>query len=340
MKKNTYLKTVLLVTIASFLLIVGGCKKDSDTPNQLPVVTSVQVTPSSVTSGTAVSVNVSASDADEDELTYIYNVSGGSISGSGSSVSWTTPSDDGVYTVNVIVSDGIGEGTGSGQVIVEAPENSNPVVNSVLVNPGTVEQGGSVTITVNASDSDGDQLTYQYQVTGGAISGSGSTVSWTAPSQSGAFSVTVTVTDGNGGQATSSGSVTVNQAVTQITGTASFPAGSSGDLGNAKVSIYTSYENWNINNPLQYVAATGTGSNVTFSITNMPAGIYYLDVWKDNDNSASWSAGDYVGWFGDGGLGGPSLTEISIVDGETKIVSISMMTILGSRSSSNLKVVR
>ncbi len=340
MKKITNLKAIVLLFISGFLLIIGGCKKDDDTANQMPVVTSVQVNPSSVTSGTQVTVIVSATDADKDELTYTYNASGGSISGSGSSVSWTTPSNDGVYTINVVVSDGIDEASGSGQVVVEASVNNNPIINSVQVNPGSVSQGGNVTITVDASDADGDQLTYQYQVTGGAINGSGSSVSWIAPSQSGAFSVTVTVADGKGGQAVANGSLTVEQLVTKITGTASFPAGSSGDLSNAKVSIYTSYDNWNINNPLQYVAASGSGSNVSFTITDMPAGIYYLDVWKDNDNSADWSVGDYIGWYGDGGLGAPSLTEISISEGETKSLSISMLTIYVAQSSSSLKVVK
>ncbi len=159
------------------------------------------------------------------------------------------------------------------------------------------------------------------------MSGNGSSVSWIAPSQAGAFSVTVTVSDGNGGQVTGSGALTVNQLVTQITGTASFPAGSSGDLQNAKVSIYTSYDNWNNNNPLMFVAATGSGSNVSFAISDIPPGLYYLDVWKDNDNSTSWSSGDYVGWYGAGGLGAPTLSEISLTEGETKNVEISMQTI-------------
>jgi len=147
------------------------------------------------------------------------------------------------------------------------------------------------------------------------------------------------VTDGHGGQAIGNAAITVNALTTQINGTASFPAGTSGDLANAKVSIYTSYDNWNQNNPLQFVAATGNGSNISFTISDMPAGVYYLDVWKDVDNSGGWSYGDYVGWYGNGGLGSPSLTEISILEGETKNLSISMMIING-KMMQNIKQIQ
>ena len=207
--------------------------------------------------------------------------------------------------------------------------NSNPVVQSVLVNPNTVAAGGTVTVTVTATDADNDALTYVYLPTGGAINGTGASVTWTVPNTAGAYSVNVTVTDGKGGTATGSGAVTVQQAstTTKITGTASFPAGTSGDLSNAKVSIYTSWENWNANQPIKYVAAQGAGSSVTFEMTDVLPGNYYLDVWKDIDNDAFWSVGDYVGWYGSGGLGSPSLTEFQITQGQTLNFTVQMYII-------------
>ncbi len=335
MKNLTY----LILGFLAFTTMISGCKKSEDS-NQNPVVASVQVNPSSVTVNGMASITVMATDADDDELTYNYIVSGGSISGSGSSVSWNAPANQGVFTVEVTVSDGKGEDSGSGQLTVSAPVNNNPVVSSVQLNPTTANPGQVVAVSVQATDTDSDQLTYQYQVTGGAVSGNGSSVSWTAPSQAGAYSITVTVMDGKGGQATGNAALTVSQPVTKITGTANFPAGSSGDLSNAKVSLYTSYDNWNSNNPIQYTAATGSGSNVSFELTDVTPGIYYLDVWKDNDNSGGWSFGDFVGWYGDGGLGAPSLTEISIQEGQTKNVTITMMSITGKRPAGNNKVNR
>ncbi len=204
------------------------------------------------------------------------------------------------------------------------PSNSNPVISGVTVSPGMVNANGTATINVNAIDPDGDALTYSYSVTGGAVTGSGATATWTAPSSEGAHSVTVTVADGKGGTATGNGALTVQPAVTQVTGSARFPAGTSGDLSNAKVSLYTSYDNWNANQPIKFSAVSGTGATVSFTITGVNPGNYYLDVWKDVDNSGTWTIGDYVGWYGSGGLGSPVLTEFQISEGQTFSCTVDM----------------
>ncbi len=215
--------------------------------------------------------------------------------------------------------------------------NKAPSITSVLVNPGTVNANGIVSVSVAASDPEGDALTYSYSVTGGAITGTGPSVSWTAPSAQGAHSITVTVSDGNGNQATGNGALTVLQPVTQITGTARFPAGTSGDLSNSKVSIYTSYDNWLNNQPIKFGAVTGSGASVSFTLTNVNPGNYYLDVWKDIDNSGNWSFTDYVGWYGSGGLGSPSLTEFQISDGQTFNCSVDMYIVAKKSSATGSK---
>ena len=214
--------------------------------------------------------------------------------------------------------------------------NKSPVVSSVTVNPPRVNANGIASVTVVATDPDNDPLTYSYVVTGGAITGSGATVSWTAPSAEGAHSVTVTVSDGKGGSATGNGALTVLPAVTQVTGTARFPAGVSGDLSNAKVSLYTSYDNWLYNQPIKYGAVTGSGATVSFTLSNVNPGNYYLDVWKDIDNSATWTSGDYVGWYGSGGLGSPQLTEFQIAQGQTFNCTVDMYIIAKSAMSPKL----
>ncbi|HPK05159.1 MAG TPA: PKD domain-containing protein [Bacteroidales bacterium] len=208
--------------------------------------------------------------------------------------------------------------------------NKIPVIASVSVNPASVNASGMVTVTVVASDSDGDELTYNYNVTGGAVSGTGPNVTWTAPSAEGAHSVNVTVSDGKGGSATGSAALTVLPAVTQVTGIARFPAGVSGDLVNSKVSLYTSLNNWNLNVPVKHVAVTGTGATVNFTIPSVNPGNYVLDVWKDNDNDAGWSSGDFVGWYGSGGLGSISLTEFQIAQGQTFNCEVNMYIIAKS----------
>lgn len=206
----------------------------------------------------------------------------------------------------------------------EDDKNNNPSIASVTVVPGSVAANGIATVSVAATDPDGDALTYSYSVSGGAIQGVGASATWTAPGQAGSCSVTVNVSDGKGGTASGNGSLTVTAAVTQITGTASFPVGTSADLSNSKVSIYTSLNNWNINSPIKWGAVTGSGANVSFTLTNVNPGNYYLDVWKDRDNDGFWSRDDFVGWYGSGGLGSPNLTEFQITDGQTFNCDITM----------------
>jgi hypothetical protein len=82
--------------------------------------------------------------------------------------------------------------------------NHQPVVTSLQAEPDRVLPLGSCQIVCNATDPDGDKLSYNWSVSGGAITGEGATVNWAAPDceASHAFLVDVTVTDGRGGEAT------------------------------------------------------------------------------------------------------------------------------------------
>lgn len=162
---------------------------------------------------------------------------------------------------------------------------------------------------------------------GGSIVGNTASVIWTAPSTAGTYSVAVTVKDGQGGEAQGSGSLNVitPAIVTQITGLAHFEAGVNGDLNNAKVSLYTSLDNWFANNPIKYDAVLGSGASASFTITQVNPGNYFLDIWKDNDNDGVWaSSGDYVGWYGTGGLSNFTLSEFQVSQGQTFVTNVAM----------------
>ena len=77
--------------------------------------------------------------------------------------------------------------------------NHRPAITS-LEAPEIVIPFGSCQITCNASDGDGDELSYNWSASGGNISGTGASVNWTAPGSVGSYNVTVTVTDGRGGE--------------------------------------------------------------------------------------------------------------------------------------------
>ena len=60
-----------------------------------------------------------------------------------------------------------------------------------------------------ASDTDGDDLSYDWSASAGEIDGAANTITWVAPASGGSYGVVVIVTDGRGGQATASLTITV-----------------------------------------------------------------------------------------------------------------------------------
>jgi len=78
--------------------------------------------------------------------------------------------------------------------------NHKPVITNLGV-PERVLPSGSCQIMCDASDRDGDALSYNWSASAGDISGTGVAVNWTAPEFVGSYNITVTVTDGRGGEA-------------------------------------------------------------------------------------------------------------------------------------------
>ncbi len=90
------------------------------------------------------------------------------------------------------------------RITVTVAPNEPPEISHVRAKSSVVVLEHSTTITCTAEDPDGDPLTYAWSATEGSISGSGSTVTWTAPGRAGYFTVEVTVEDNRGGSTTSS----------------------------------------------------------------------------------------------------------------------------------------
>ncbi len=81
--------------------------------------------------------------------------------------------------------------------------NLSPVITSLESEaPGWTAPSGSLWVTCNASDHDGDVLSYNWSADGGNISGIGPEVVWTAPVEVGMYDITVVVDDGHGNNIT------------------------------------------------------------------------------------------------------------------------------------------
>lgn len=158
------------------------------------------------------SINVYAKAFDKDSgiLTYTWSATGGSISGAGATVKYHAPANIGNQQVTLIVTDESGNAdTATIDLSVVLEINDAPEILDLVKSAQYVSPNGSMDVTANAFDSNGDPLTYTWTSTGGSISGSGSTVTWTAPGVEGVYQLTVTVQDNGGLSATKTISILV-----------------------------------------------------------------------------------------------------------------------------------
>ena len=190
--------------IPSNLRIPGGVNND-------PLITGVDYSVNPVASGAGCVIVVNATDPDGDPITYSATPDLGTIVDGDSrpeSFVFAAPvvATDTVVNVTYQTSDGHGgsDGYSGAPITVLAPAagNSPPVISSVIATPLPVPSGGTGTLICNASDPDGDPLTYSWVVNGdlGYALGNMSVAQYNAPTVSSLQSafLVVYVDDGHG----------------------------------------------------------------------------------------------------------------------------------------------
>jgi len=80
--------------------------------------------------------------------------------------------------------------------------NRRPVITSLEAEADWTVPLGSLRVTCDAEDPEGDELSYEWSTTGGNITGTGPEVIWTAPEEVGMYDITVLVSDSQGREAT------------------------------------------------------------------------------------------------------------------------------------------
>ncbi len=151
--------------------------------------------------GDSLAFSISATDPTGGTLSYAWDLGDGSTA-TGSSVSHTY-TDDGDYTVSVVVTSSNGESnTTSGTSSIA---NVDPTIDAMVAPDG--DQGDSLSFSASASDPGDDTLTYTWDF------GDGNTATGSAPAHSyasgGTYTVTLTVTDGDGGSASQTETVDI-----------------------------------------------------------------------------------------------------------------------------------
>ncbi len=177
--------------------------------NREPAIAGLQARERVVPNGRC-EITCVASDRDGDALSYNWSASGGDISGAGAAVNWTAPESLGSYNVTVAVTDGRG-GEAVEQVTILVRTNRTPGITDLVADASWTLPLGTIQLACTASDPDEDELGYEWTATGGAISGTGAAVDWTAPDQVGLYYIAVVVTDSHGSSDTGTLSLTVAQ---------------------------------------------------------------------------------------------------------------------------------
>jgi hypothetical protein len=159
---------------------------------------------------TTIPVYAKVFDKDSGNLTYNWSVSGGNISGTGATVQYQAPATLGNVQITLIVSDDTGnQDTATLDLEIVAEINVAPQILDIVKSAAYTAPNGTINLTANVSDDNGDPITYNWSVTGGSFSGSGSSVDWTAPGTEGIYQITLTAQDDEGLSATKTVSILV-----------------------------------------------------------------------------------------------------------------------------------
>lgn len=168
-------------------------------PNHPPVIRSLEADRGTILPFDICELVCVALDEDGDELSYRWSASEGYIYEQGDTASWEAPNTEGIYHVQVAVSDGNG-GKVSDSTTVTVRENRVPRISSLSADEHWVAPGASCFIRCVASDEDGDELSYQWRADDGEIYGEGPAVAWIAPQLEGLYTISVVVADPFGGE--------------------------------------------------------------------------------------------------------------------------------------------
>jgi hypothetical protein len=191
------LKLGILALLLIALTIFPGCGGTAPPVNHSPTIIILTADSSSIDISQSNTITCIATDQDGDTLTYIWTKNGGTITGTGSVITWTAPATTGNYTITCTVSDGKLIDMQVISITVTEPEveNHSPVIISNAITSATV--GETYTYNVDATDPDGDTLIYSFSAvpTGMTINSSTGLINWT-PTTTGSFGVYVKVSDG------------------------------------------------------------------------------------------------------------------------------------------------
>ncbi len=184
------------VLAASVTLVVSACGGGGDPV--APKTVSVSITPTSATVNAGATQVFTATVTNSTNTAVTWSATGGTVSVSGASATWTAPAAGGTYTVTATSA---ADPTRKANATVTVPQPTSTVTPAAQ----TVYRGETVTLTAAFSGSDANALTWT--TTCGTLTGTGQKVTYTAPDTVGACAITARSTADNARTAVASVSV-------------------------------------------------------------------------------------------------------------------------------------
>ena len=191
----------LIITAVGIAVVLLAVLLPGVLAGRPPEITALQAASQRVFPSGSTEIVCIVSSPDGAELNYAWQATGGSLEGEGAIVVWTAPAVEGFFHVEVTVSDHRGNAV-TKDILMTSKANVPPMIASLTADAGWTLPSGSLQITCEAEDPDGDELSYLWTATDGSITGTGPTVTWTAPEGVGTYDITVVVSDGHGGSDT------------------------------------------------------------------------------------------------------------------------------------------
>jgi len=126
--------------------------------NRAPVISGITVNPPTLKPNETGTITCTATDPDGDSLTYKWLTNTGKVAGAGNVGTWAAPGTDGIYEIQVVVSDGKDGGTTSGNIKITVQTPSNSVtLSQVPSESGTVTSSSDLSAVYRAGDDENDK---------------------------------------------------------------------------------------------------------------------------------------------------------------------------------------
>ncbi len=160
-------------------------------------------------------------DPDNDTVYYSWHTDGGKFNNFElPTVIWTTPGTNGIYIIELDVSDGWGGNDFISETISVGgvPQNAPPVIQEIAVYPdGSKYTDNTYDIWCYVSDPNNSIINFDFSISGGVLHDQNANIiKWDTPAAPGTYTVTVNVTDKEGNNVTSSKDIVVEQTRVEI----------------------------------------------------------------------------------------------------------------------------